>query len=108
MVDAYMSLTGNASGSLSGISLDETLSNGTFLSLTKQGTATATFLPVNALTATKDQDNFAFNGSTATSQIVDAFSVTGGSIPEPGTIALFGAGLLGCALYLGRRRRRGW
>lgn len=25
--------------------------------------------------------------------------------PEPGTLALFGAGLLGCALFVGRRRR---
>jgi len=27
------------------------------------------------------------------------------SVPEPGALALFGAGLLGCALFVGRRRR---
>lgn len=26
-------------------------------------------------------------------------------VPEPGTLALFGAGLLGCAIFVGRRRR---
>ena len=30
---------------------------------------------------------------------------TGASVPEPGTLALFGAGLLGCGLLLARRRR---
>lgn len=32
--------------------------------------------------------------------------VTAASTPEPGTLALFGAGLLGCAIFVGRRRRR--
>jgi hypothetical protein len=27
------------------------------------------------------------------------------AVPEPGTLALFGAGLLGCALVVSRRRR---
>lgn len=27
------------------------------------------------------------------------------TVPEPGTLALFGAGLLGCAIFVGRRRR---
>ncbi len=31
--------------------------------------------------------------------------VTTTSVPEPGTLALFGAGLLGCALLISRRRR---
>ena len=34
-----------------------------------------------------------------------AFSSDGGiTAPEPGSLALFGAGLLGCALFVGRRR----
>lgn len=50
--------------------------------------------------------------------VIDTFSAGGGSdpsysvdttvtqaVPEPGTLALFGAGLLGCAWMLGRRRR---
>lgn len=39
-----------------------------------------------------------------------SFSIDGdvaaASTPEPGTLALFGAGLLGCAIFVGRRRRR--
>ncbi|MGH8291247.1 MAG: PEP-CTERM sorting domain-containing protein [Steroidobacteraceae bacterium] len=50
--------------------------------------------------------------------IVDTFSAGGGldpsysvnttltSVPEPGTLALFGAGLLGCVLFSRRRRAR--
>jgi hypothetical protein len=33
----------------------------------------------------------------------DTFDIS--TVPEPGTLALFGAGLLGCALLVGRRRR---
>lgn len=32
-------------------------------------------------------------------------SITTNTVPEPGTLALFAAGLLGCALFVGRRRR---
>ena len=32
--------------------------------------------------------------------------VTTTTVPEPGTLALFGAALLGCALFISRRRRR--
>ena len=71
------------------------------------------------------------NGSTALSTLggpdtirsysltlIDTFSAIGGAdpsysvdttvtqaVPEPGTLALFGAGLLGCAWMVGRRRR---
>jgi hypothetical protein len=34
--------------------------------------------------------------------LIDATTVT---VPEPATLALFGAGLLGCAIFVGRRRR---
>ncbi len=33
-------------------------------------------------------------------------SITTDGVPEPGTLALFGAGLLGCALLIARRRAR--
>lgn len=45
------------------------------------------------------------NGCSGATGIVYAngFEATA---PEPGTLTLFGAGLLGCALFIGRRRRR--
>ena len=52
--------------------------------------------------------------------VIDTFSAGGGldpsysvdttvtqSVPEPATLALFGAGLLGCAVAVARRRRAG-
>lgn len=39
--------------------------------------------------------------ATGNGASVDIFTQT----PEPGTLAMFGAGLLGCAFFVGRRRR---
>lgn len=63
--------------------------------------------------------NGAYSGGSYTLQLIDQFSggctgsncveySTDSSIvptPEPGTLAIFGAGLLGCALFINRRRR---
>ncbi len=117
MVDSYMAFTG-ATGVIPGVApgagafasavLSETLSNGVTMSLDAPGVASDNFLPgqiTNNINAIKDQDNAAYNGDFAdTSVLVDAFSVSG-AVPEPGTMALFGAGLLGSALWLHRRRR---
>lgn len=45
--------------------------------------------------------------TSCTSTGCASFSIDGNitSVPEPGTLALFGAGLLGCGLFLVRRRR---
>ena len=46
--------------------------------------------------------------SSCTTNQCAVFSIDGsiaGNVPEPGTLALFGAGLLGCALAIARRRR---
>src|SRR5579885_772927 len=45
--------------------------------------------------------------TSCTSKGCTSFSTDGDitSAPEPGTLALFGGGLLGCALFVGRRRR---
>jgi hypothetical protein len=39
--------------------------------------------------------------STGSGASVDIYTST----PEPGALVLFGAGLLGCAVFIGRRRR---
>ncbi len=114
MVDAYMSFTGvtgpipgvpQGPGAFATATLSETLSNGVVLSLLSPGATSTSFPAVGSLSAIKDQDNSAYNGDFSSSSVlVDAFSVNT-SVPEPGTIALFGAGLLGSALWLSRRRR---
>lgn len=45
--------------------------------------------------------------ATCTAKGCTSFSTDGDitATPEPGTLALFGAGLLGCAIFVGRRRR---
>lgn len=55
-------------------------------------TLTAVLTP-NCGDATSCNAGFSFDGSIR-------------SVPEPGTLALFGAGLLGCALVISRRRAR--
>jgi hypothetical protein len=103
MVDAYMAFTGGAVG-LAISNMSETLSNGSTMLLAGPGATSTTFGAVNDLSAIKDQNNSAFAGSAFASVLVDGFSVTGGAVPEPGTIALFGAGLLGGAFFLRRRK----
>lgn len=54
---------------------------------------------------TKD---ISYNAGSCTSSCNAALSIIDqrfSTVPEPGTLALFGAGLLGCALFVGRRRR---
>ncbi|HUN75627.1 MAG TPA: PEP-CTERM sorting domain-containing protein [Steroidobacteraceae bacterium] len=112
MVDAYMELTGGTSGTgFATETLGETLSTGSStvgtMSLGGPGVTTTTFAPEYTIFATKDQDDTVFTGATTaamSSQLEDAFSVTGGGVPEPGTIALFGAALLGGSIWLRRRR----
>jgi|SRR5579862_2904069 len=103
MNDAYMAYTGTAIGGGSFTALTESFSNGQSMSLVGQGAKSITFAPIGSLQAIKDQSNVALDGVAVSSLLVDGFSVPTG-VPEPGTIALFGAGLLGGAFFLRRRK----
>jgi len=104
--DAFMSLAGTDSGGATS-TLGETLSNGVSLQLMSPGATSASFSPVASLLAIKDQLNSANGGLAETSNLVDAFSVTGGvpvsATPIPGTLPLFASGLVG---FWGWTRRR--
>jgi hypothetical protein len=104
--DAYASLTGNTTGT-GMITLGETLSNGTTLSLSKAGTTSATFAAVGMLTVDKDQQNFAASGSTASTSIIgNGFSTGSASvIPEPSTWAMLALGFAGLG-FVGFRQTR--
>ena len=112
--DALLSYVGQVTGDgTAGVS--ETLSNNVVLSLNGSGTVERTFTPIGALTVLKDEFNFVPGGicdlttgrpcaGTSTSSIlVNAFSVT--QVPIPGAAGLFltGLGMMG---VLGWRRKR--
>ena len=59
----------------------------------------ATFAPVSSLTVTKDLGLNGNSGSASVSQFNNSVSL----VPEPGTLALFGSGLLGIAGLIRRK-----
>ena len=66
-------------------------------------------LDIPGLSSSDTISNVVFRFGTTfgevTSDGVCTASCGGASVPEPGTLALFAAGLLGCALFIHRRRR---
>jgi hypothetical protein len=113
--DAFLALAGNTTGD--GVArVSEILSNGVTLSLNSPGSTTAEFAPIGVLGVLKDQIDFVppaqscvatrgtvCTGSSTTSILTNAFSVT--QVPIPGAAGLFltGLGMMG---ILGWRRKR--
>jgi len=110
--DAFLALAGNTTGD--GVArVSEILSNGVTLSLNSPGSTTADFAPIGVLGVLKDQIDFVppatscgtrvCAGSSTTSILTNAFSVT--AVPIPGAAGLFltGLGMMG---ILGWRRKR--
>jgi hypothetical protein len=110
--DAFLALAGNTTGD--GVArVSEILSNGVTLSLNSPGSTTAEFAPIGVLGVLKDQIDFVppatacgdrvCAGSSTTSILTNAFSVT--QVPIPGAAGLFltGLGMMG---VLGWRRKR--
>ncbi|MGH8218581.1 MAG: PEP-CTERM sorting domain-containing protein [Steroidobacteraceae bacterium] len=113
-VDFLSSFTENLGGITAGWSVDESTyldtGNGLFSLTTALGSQTYTSGGFNV------QSTLANTGagpySITAEYVITPHSISGSdnstinvSVPEPATFALFGASLLGCALFLGRRRR---
>ncbi len=89
--------------SLYAFAIDTSLSSSTPIMLSESGATNGSFIlgfGCDQVTASGScpQGNIAQSVFTNTG-VVDT------SVPEPGTLAMFGAALLGCTLFIGRRRR---
>jgi PEP-CTERM motif len=105
ITDAYINLNGSVTGAGVASLSELILANGKTLVVNSiPGSDWISFPGISSSGIEKDQENDTLAGGTVlTSQLVDAYSV-GGQVPEPGTIALFGAGLLAGGIFLRRRR----
>jgi len=110
LTDALASVTGGASGTGT-IDVNEQLEDSTTFAtiatldlnnITTSGSTTATFSPTAGLYVSKDQADYAgSSGSSQTSALTNAFSLT--ATPIPGALPLFATGLAG---LWGLRRKR--
>ncbi len=103
--DLTLSLDAAACTGTGTVGLTENASNGvTLLATCINGTITnpapVTFAPVKSLTVHKDLGLNGNTGTAAVSQFTNSVSTV---VPEPGTLALFGSGLLGIAGAIRRR-----
>ena len=104
--DIANGLPAPTSFTLYAFAIDTSLSSGSPITVSESGAAIGSFIIAYSCQDGTGTSSGCNTPGDVAQTIFTNSGYVGTTIPEPGVLALFGAGLLGCALVMGRRARQ--